>query len=257
MVKRVLQWLILPLGVLAVFFAWHSQRKARSHGVERIGYQDADRPLAMQDLGVLDGSMQSLSAWDLLRVPLATRFDFPMGTPLAGLVYDAQPFFEMNAKRGGPHLGEDWNGIGGQNTDLGDPVYAVADGLVVYAGEPSSGWGNVVLVEHRTSDGRYLQSMYAHLDQIHVMTGRVIARGQVLGTVGTAHGNYLAHLHFEMRETRNLDHGPGYSAHPMNRLNPSQTIATMRGAGADDLAISMLQIVQKHGSRELENGKKE
>jgi hypothetical protein len=31
------------------------------------------------------------------------------------------------------HLGEDWNGTGGGDTDLGDRVYCAADGLLRFA----------------------------------------------------------------------------------------------------------------------------
>ncbi|MFM9984043.1 MAG: hypothetical protein ACKVOK_02335, partial [Flavobacteriales bacterium] len=55
---------------------------------------------------------------------LAAGFDFPIGKPNAKGYYNAQGFGKND------HLGDDWNGIGGGNTDMGDPVYAVSDGLV-------------------------------------------------------------------------------------------------------------------------------
>jgi hypothetical protein len=182
------------------------------------------------------------SGWQRSMIPLALRFEPPMGTEHGALTYNAQKFLEMNEKRGGPHLGDDLNGIGGQNTDLGDPVHSVADGLVIYAGVPSPGWGGTVITAHRLVDGRLLHSMYSHLDVIEPGVGELVARGQTIGTVGSARGLYLAHLHFEMRESDAVDLGPGYSHAVMNRLDPSMTIAALRGAADADLGVSPLGV---------------
>src|SRR2546428_8126364 len=48
----------------------------------------------------------------------------------------------------GIHPGEDWNGSGGGNTDLGQNVFAVANGRTVFASNCGKLWGNVVVVEH-------------------------------------------------------------------------------------------------------------
>jgi len=200
-------------------------------------YQDVDVPLAG---GNPDHRFHFLSAWQMAEIPRAVRFDLPMGSEHGGLVYNAQKFWEMNAKRGGRHTGDDLNGIGGMNTDLGDPVYSTADGLVLYAGEPSPGWGKLIVVAHRATDGRILHSMHAHLDRMDVARGALVARGGKIGTVGTANGNYLAHLHFEMRASDGVDIGAGYVMHPRNRLDPTATVASLRNAADDALSPSPL-----------------
>lgn len=176
----------------------------------------------------------------MAQIPRATRFDPPMGTEHRGLVYNAQKFWEMNVKRGGHHTGDDLNGIGGMNTDLGDPVFSTADGLVLYAGEPSPGWGKTVVIAHKTVDGKLLHSMYAHLHRMDVRPGVLVARGGKIGTVGTANGFYPAHLHFEMRASDGVDIGAGYTAEPLNRLDPMATIAGLRNAQIDELSPSPL-----------------
>lgn len=201
---------------------------------------DADSPLAMPASGEPDHRFHFLSAWQTAQIPRATRFDLPLGTEHGGLVYNAQKFWEMNAKRGGHHTGDDLNGIGGMNTDLGDPVFSTADGLVIYAGEPSPGWGKLVVIAHTAADGRPLHSMYAHLNRIEVAPGALVARGGKVGTVGTANGYYPAHLHFEMRTSDGVDIGAGYAMFPLNRLDPAATISTLRNAGADELSPSPL-----------------
>ncbi len=39
------------------------------------------------------------------------------------------------------HLGDDWNGVNGGNSDLGDPIYTIGNGYVVYAKDIKGGWG--------------------------------------------------------------------------------------------------------------------
>ena len=201
---------------------------------------DEETPLAMPINGQLDHRFHFLSAWLTAQIPTSLRFDPPLGSDHGGLVYNAQKFWDFNSKRGGYHTGDDLNGIGGMNTDLGDPVYCTADGLVVFAGEPSAGWGKLLVIAHRTKDGKTLHSMYAHLDRINVAIGALVPRGEVIGNVGTANGYYPAHLHFEIRSSDGVDIGAGYSMMPLNRLDPAATVSSLRNAGADELSQSPL-----------------
>jgi murein DD-endopeptidase MepM/ murein hydrolase activator NlpD len=205
-------------------------------------------PLAMPAKGEVDHRYQFLSAWKTAEIPRALRFDPPLGTEHGGLVYNAQKYWDMNEKRGGHHTGDDLNGIGGMNTDLGDPVLSTADGLVLYAGEPSPGWGKLVVVAHKTPDGKPLHSMYAHLNRIDVSIGVLVPRGGKVGTVGTANGYYPAHLHFEMRASDGVDIGAGYAAYPMNRLDPMATVNSLQNAPPDALSSSPLAIALQDGN---------
>jgi len=232
--------MLLTLAAAAGIVGVVLWRMGEKPPVERIGFQDADAPLGMPDGGAPDHRFHFLSAWQTAQIPRATRFDPPLGSEHGGLVYNAQKFWEMNEKRGGRHTGDDLNGIGGMDTDLGDPVFSTADGLVLYAGEPSPGWGKLVVIAHGAPDGRTLHSMYAHLDRIDVARGALVPRGGKIGTVGTSNGYYPAHLHFEMRASDGVDIGAGYAMYPLNRLDPLATVAALRHAEREDLAPSPL-----------------
>lgn len=211
---------------------------------------DADSPLSMPIQGGPDHRFDFLTAWQSAQFPTARRFDPPLGSDHAGLIYNAQKFWDMNEKRHGHHTGDDLNGIGGMDTDLGDPVFSTADGLVLCAGDFSGGWGKLVVVAHTAPDGRRLHSMYAHLDRIDVAVGDLIPRGGKIGTVGTANGYYPAHLHFEMRASDNVDVGAGYSMNPLNRLDPAAVIAVLRNAPASDLSPSpLMKMLQSQGQQ--------
>jgi len=180
----------------------------------------------------LDPAFQVPSPFELASLPVATRFDFPLGSEHGALTYNAQRFTEHH------HLGDDLNGIGGENSDLGDPIYAVADGRVSLARDGGPGWGNVVIVLHAIEENgtrRYVQSYYGHCQEILVHPGDDILRGQKIATVGTAGGQYFAHLHFEIREFIAPFIGPGYRENTAGWLNPSEFITKHRGAPDDDV----------------------
>ena len=185
------------------------------------------------------------SAFDAVRTPTAVHFTAPLGSQSGALSYNAQPFMAMNEGRGGKHSGDDLNGIGGMNTDLGDPVYAIGDGRVLFAGQASPGWGKVILLSHRLDGGKSVQSMYAHLKDVRVRAGELVHRGRVIGSVGTADGAYLAHLHFEMRAADTVDVLRGYLADQGVHLDPSRLISRYQGALTEPLPPSALGILRE------------
>src|SRR5436189_17989 len=104
----------------------------------------------------LDPALQIPSPFELASLPLATRFDFPLGSEHSALAYNAQRFTENH------HLGDDLNGIGGENSDLGDPIYAVADGRVLLARDGGPGWGNVSIVLHALEENGGRRKLEGH-----------------------------------------------------------------------------------------------
>jgi murein DD-endopeptidase MepM/ murein hydrolase activator NlpD len=186
----------------------------------------------LQRLAKIDPAFEMASPLLLASLPTATRFDFPIGSENGALAYNAQPFTQNR------HLGDDLNGIGGENSDLGDPVHAIADGRVLLAREAGPGWGNVVIMLHACVDNgvrKYVQSYYAHLEEILVEPKQTVRRGEQIATIGTADGRYWAHLHFEMREFTTPFIGPGYQDDTRGWIDPSAFIASHRGAPEDDV----------------------
>jgi hypothetical protein len=169
-----------------------------------------------------DAAFVRLSSTEAAALPLATYFVAPMGAENGALTYNARAF------RTSRHLGDDLNGIGGWNSDLGDPVFASGDGRVVYNGNPSEGWGRIIMLAHRVPDPatpqgwRIFITVYAHLQSVDVRYGDTVPCGSKIGKVGTAEGKYLAHLHFEVRENRSLYPGWGYADAPLDRIAPEQ-----------------------------------
>jgi murein DD-endopeptidase MepM/ murein hydrolase activator NlpD len=164
------------------------------------------------------------------KISLADGFDFPVGKPDAKGYYKARGL-RLNSPR---HFGEDWNGRGGGNTDLGDPVYNIADGIVTFAHNVHQGWGNVVIIRHGYRDPtsgkvKFIDSLYGHLDKMSVKTGQIIKRGHQVGTIGTNFGMYPAHLHFEIRHNITIGmQRNGVTADLTNWADPTQFINKFR-----------------------------
>lgn len=170
-------------------------------------------PPLVADTVSTDTAVTSAALFDTL---LADGFDFPVGDPdgkgayvshVDGKRYDgwyrATGFAEIYTEYEWIHTGEDWNGRGGGNTDLGQPVHAIGRGVVLFAGPCPAPWGTVVLIGHRFLENARLHtvySQYAHLRGSLVKTGDVVHRRQVIGAIGQdPDGLYHAHLHLEIR----------------------------------------------------------
>jgi murein DD-endopeptidase MepM/ murein hydrolase activator NlpD len=200
--------------------------KIQSVKTDPVKMQPAPEPTV--NVRLMNGSMQTAST------RLANGFDFPVGKP------EAEGYYKARGFRSGGHMGEDWDGVRGGDTDLKDPIYCIGDGIVVFARDVHLGWGNVVIVRHAYRESgtvKHIDSLYGHLNSILVNRGQKVARGQQIGTMGTAHGQYDAHLHLEIR--KNLEIGMSRSKFQKNFSNyydPSQFIASHRhlsGGGAN------------------------
>ena len=94
-------------------------------------------------------------------------------------------------------------GIAGKE---GDPVYASADGQVMYAGSGLRGYGNLVLIKHNSS----LLTVYAHNSKLLVKEGQSVKKGQQIAAMGRTDADRVK-LHFEVRRN-------GKTVNPLNSL---------------------------------------
>jgi murein DD-endopeptidase MepM/ murein hydrolase activator NlpD len=84
----------------------------------------------------------------------------------------------------------------------GTPIFAPADGKVVFAGrypvrQSVSWWryGNLVAVRH----GDRFISIFGHCDTLAVRVGQAVKQGEVLAAVGNTGWSTSPHLHYEVR----------------------------------------------------------
>ncbi len=78
--------------------------------------------------------------------------------------------------------------------DLGSPIAAAADGVVVFAGFHPQ-YGYMVDIDH----GNDLVTRYAHSSKLFVKEGDVVQRGRKIAEVGSTGRSTGPHLHFEVR----------------------------------------------------------
>jgi murein DD-endopeptidase MepM/ murein hydrolase activator NlpD len=78
---------------------------------------------------------------------------------------------------------------------IGNIIYAVDDGVVVYSNWNTNGYGNLIVVDH----GNGWQSVYAHLDSFLKYCGDNVSQGEQIATLGNTGNSTGPHLHFELR----------------------------------------------------------
>lgn len=81
------------------------------------------------------------------------------------------------------------------------PGIAAADGGVVTLVEYLRyGYGQHIIIDH----GNGLATLYAHLRDIYVQAGDRVARGQIIGQMGSTGRSSGTHLHFEVRKNGSI-----------------------------------------------------
>ncbi len=176
-------------------------------------------------------------------------------------VYSGQNFNELVTFSNGNksyHLGEDWNAEG--RDDLGDPVYAAANGEVVAVvsnqGSSTTGFGNYVVIRHDLPHAELINgkmvssvySLYAHLATVGVSEGEIVSIGYQVGTIGDSGYSEGPHLHFEITLAPTLptsDDGYNPLGAPDKWVDPSDFINQHRTLGSThSVSISDAQITE-------------
>ncbi|MFV1872851.1 MAG: peptidoglycan DD-metalloendopeptidase family protein [Oleiphilus sp.] len=116
------------------------------------------------------------------------KWSWPHVGPIIAKYYSRSSRNLDGLAQGVPNKGID---ISGQ---IGDPIFAAADGEVVYAGNGLLGYGNLVIINHNE---HYL-SAYAHNRKILVKEGQIIKIGQKIAEMGSSESQQTK-LHFEIR----------------------------------------------------------
>ena len=123
----------------------------------------------------------------------------------------------------------------------GTPVYAAADGEVIFAGPDKeaiySPWknyyGNLVVIEHMDE----LFTLYAHLSKIAIQAGQEVLTGDKIGEVGRTGVAIGSHLHFEVRQ----GDAQGYFA----TQNPELWLAPKEDENGELLGTLMISVINQ------------
>lgn len=121
-------------------------------------------------------------------------------------------FFGPNV-RGRRHLGIDIQ------AKVGTPVQASGHGKIHRVGFDRRGYGNFVIIRHKTAGGKIFETRYAHLSKVFAKTGTTVLQGDVIGLSGRTgnarRSSVLPHVHFEYREVLK---GKAVALNPLPRL---------------------------------------
>ena len=90
----------------------------------------------------------------------------------------------------------------------GQPAVAADGGTVIHAGWYYD-YGYTVKIQH--ADG--VETLYAHLQSLKVVTGQQVSRGQTVGLIGSSGRSTGPHLHFEVIKN-------GVRVNPLNYVTP-------------------------------------
>lgn len=189
--------ILLVLFLMARTNDGAAERKERMIPADRLGL------IKIGPDAVFDPAFAVASPIEMVKAPTADHFDFPTGSRLGALAPTGRPLLTN------PHPGAEPDPAEEQNATPATPVYAVADGLVLYAGSPSGTPGEVIILQHERGDGRLVQTFYGSLDAMNVPVGSLVRRGEKIGTTGAANTLHPGSFSFAIRHQPTIEVGRG------------------------------------------------
>ena len=167
-----------------------------------LGLEILDKRFRNSYISITENKFNQISEKDLIRIDRertiyiralekeysAANLEFPLLNPSNGIIsseYGVKRF--INNVQRNPHLGLDIA------ANIGEPVYASADGIVLLSDEFFYK-GNFVLLGH----GNNFKTSYSHLNESFVTENEIVKKGQLIGLVGKSGRVTGPHLHFEV-----------------------------------------------------------
>jgi len=186
----------------------------------------------------------SLEITAAVETPIADSFVFPVQPVNEWTIYEGGEFGFYREWASGYHSGEDWNRIDGN--DLGEPVYAVANGIVTHIDNQAKS----LVIKHTAPEGSYFRipgkdattnrgtsysypeeyvsaiySVYIHIDiSPHITKETIVNQGDVIGHIIDPGGG--PHLHFEIRHPEAQHSAKGSMLLPVSNWAPYGTTDT-------------------------------
>lgn len=122
--------------------------------------------------------------------------DLPIGFPIEG-GYTTSPFGavrrgidqETDQKTLHYHTGYDIANI------YGTPIHATAPGVVHFAGNNGSNYGNYIVISHKYG----FETLFAHCLSLNARQNQKVKRGDVVAFLGSTGLSTGAHVHYEVR----------------------------------------------------------
>ncbi|WP_457622561.1 LysM peptidoglycan-binding domain-containing protein [Persephonella sp.] len=81
-------------------------------------------------------------------------------------------------------------------TECDTPVKAAEDGKVIFAGDSIKAYGRLIVIKHSNN----FNTVYGHINQIHVKDGDVVKKGDTIGTAGSLNNSESCGIYFEIRK---------------------------------------------------------
>ena len=154
---------------------------------DRATYERTERELARQSQII--AGMISKSTRNSTVIAATGAFIRPCpGSITSEYGYRVHPIFKSTRYHSGIDIG----------APMGTPIRASNSGRVIFVGW-QNGYGKTIIIDHGKVNGNYTTTLYAHQSGFAVSNNQTVAKGQVIGYVGSTGYSTGPHCHFEVR----------------------------------------------------------